>query len=290
MVVLLIVRAVLPEVLRGQIETRASEALQATVRVGDVDLGLLRGAVALEEVAVRARDAAPEDRPLLAWKRFAVDVRWLPLLWKTIRFATIELDEPDVAVDRLQSGELNLMALVPQGEEDGAEEAESERSSWKIGVDYLALRRGGLLFRDFLIGDTEPLLLSLDSIEVRDIALQPEVYGAPADIQFVVKLDEGALRTRARFTPLKEGMALDVTLDGTRIPVRRSRVYVPGVAWNELTGLLSLALRYRLETGGRNEVSGTIGLDDLTVWTAGLDQPSLAWTSGAVALEAVDLV
>jgi hypothetical protein len=126
--------------------------------------------------------------------------------------------------------------------------AEGEPSGWKLGIDYLALRRGGLRFRDFLVGDSEPLLLSLDSIEVRDIALEPEVYGEPADIKFLVKLEHGALRTRARFTPRKEGVAVDVTLNGSRIPVKRSRMYVPGVAWSEITGLLSLGLRYRLET------------------------------------------
>jgi hypothetical protein len=290
LVLIVIVRAVLPEVIRRQIETRASEALHARVVVEDVDLGLLRGAVALDGVAVQALDAPSEERPLLAWKRFAIDLRWLPFLWKTIRFATIELVEPDVAVDRLQSGELNLMALVPKSEEPPDAEAEPEPSGWKLGIDYFALRRGGLRFRDLLIGESEPLLLSLESIEVRDIALEPEVYGEPADIKFVVKLENGALRTRARFTPRKEGAAVDVTLDGTRIPVKRSRVYVPGVVWSELTGLLSLGLRYRLETGGRNEVSGTIGLDDLTVHTAELDQPSLTWKSLSVELEKIDLV
>jgi hypothetical protein len=37
-------------------------------------------------------------------------------------------------------------------------------------------------------------------------------------------------------------------------------------------------------------VSGTLGLDDLTVWTAELDQPSLTWKSLSIALEKIDLV
>src|SRR5258706_2113316 len=171
------------------------------------------------------------------------------------------------------------MALVPPSDPNAPPAPAGEKSAWKVGIDYLGLYRGGVRFRDFLIPGAEPLALSLQTIEVKDIALEPDVYGAPADIRFVVKLDQGALRTRARFTPRAEGIAVDVTIDGTKLPVHRSRVYVPGVAWSDVTGLLSLALRYRLETGGRNELSGTIGLDDLVVLVGGLEEPALAWKS-----------
>jgi hypothetical protein len=290
--IVLIVRAALPAILRGQIETRASEALHAAVHVGDVDLALLAGGVALEDVSVRALDAPPDEEPLVSWKRFAVDLRWLSLLWKTIRLSAVELDEPHVALDRLQSGEINLMALVPKSETPapGPGQPPAEKSTWKFGIDYVGLHRGGVRFRDLFVPDAEPIRIALQSIELKDLALEPEVYGEPADIRFVVRLDEGVLRTRARFTPRQDGgVAVDVTLDATKLPVHRSRVYVPGVAWSDLTGLLSLALRYRLETGGRNEVSGTVGLDDLTVWSAGLDEPALVWKSLAVTLDRIDL-
>jgi hypothetical protein len=70
------VRIALPFVLRAEIERRASEALGATVTVGDVDLALLRGGVALEEVTVREAGAALDAPPLVAWERFAVWLRW----------------------------------------------------------------------------------------------------------------------------------------------------------------------------------------------------------------------
>lgn len=294
LLLVLVVRAALPSILRSQIETRASEALHAKVHVGDVDLALLTGGVALDDVSVRGLDEPPDEAPLVAWKRFAVDLRWLPLFSKTVRFSTIELVEPQVALDRLQSGELNLQALVPKSDAktdpNAAPAPAGEPSTWKIGVDYLGLFRGGIRFRDLIMPDAEPLELALQAIEVRNIALQPEVYGNPADIRFVMRLDQGVLRTRARFTPRGDGMAVDVTVEGAKLPVHRSRVYVPGVAWSDLTGLLSLSLRYRLETGGRNELSGRIGLDDLVVWTAGLDEPSLGWKSLGVELQKVDLV
>ena len=293
LVLVVIVRAVLPQIVRSQIETRASEALHATVRVGDVDLYLLSGGVALDDVSIRAADA-PAEEPLIAWKRFGVDVRWLPLLWKTVRLSTVELTEPYVALDRLHTRAINLLALMRAGDESTPPPEQTEKpaepSGWHFGIDYLGLHRGGVRFRDFFVPGAEPIKLAVDSIEVHDIAMDPEVYGRHADIRFVVKLDQGALRTRARYTPHPRGeFGVDVTVDGTKLPVHRSRVYVPGVAWSDLTGLVSLALRYRLEPGGRNEITGTMGLDDLTVWVSGLDQPALAWKSLGVELEKVDL-
>src|SRR3989442_344751 len=85
--VILAVRAALPEILRRVLMTRASEALHAVVEIGDVDLSLLRGGVALEDVAIRAAPAADSSSnpPDISWKRFAVEVRWLPLFRKTVR-------------------------------------------------------------------------------------------------------------------------------------------------------------------------------------------------------------
>jgi hypothetical protein len=192
-------------------------------------------------------------------------------LRKTIRFATVELDQPHVALDRLQSGDINLLALVPKSEEvqEGEKPAEEkkpeeQKSGWHFGIDYVELKRGGVRFRDLLIPGAEPLALNLESIEVRDIALEPRVYGGPSDIRFVVKLDEGALRTRARFTPKGDGGGR------RRRHAQRDEAAGPPLArlragaWHGATsrGYVSLALRYRLETGGRNELTGTIGLDD----------------------------
>jgi uncharacterized protein involved in outer membrane biogenesis len=57
--VVIAVRAALPEILRRVLISQASEALKARVEVGDVDLFLLHGDVALENVSVREAAASP---------------------------------------------------------------------------------------------------------------------------------------------------------------------------------------------------------------------------------------
>src|SRR2546426_1869021 len=91
--ILLVLRAALPVVLRAVLASQASKLLNARVAIGSVHLGLMRGVVALEDVAVRppappgAAEAATPDAepPLVGWKRFAVNLAWLSLLRKTVR-------------------------------------------------------------------------------------------------------------------------------------------------------------------------------------------------------------
>src|SRR5262245_47700631 len=112
-----VLRVALPYALRPILESRASQAINARVDIGDVDLALYRAGIALNDVTVRPAGWTPEtdngDPPLIAWKRFAVAVRWLPLLRKTIQLRELVLESPRVAVDRLQDGGFNVLALVP---------------------------------------------------------------------------------------------------------------------------------------------------------------------------------
>src|SRR5262245_1093858 len=188
---LVLVRAVLPEIVRRQAQTRVSDLLHARVTIGDVDLGLLRGVVALENVGLRPAlppDATPEaiaksdaEPPVIGWERFMVNLRWWPLVHKTIRLEDVELDEPSVAVDRLADGALNLLAFVPAaaGGEKPATPEKSTAKPWAAGIDHLLLRTGHVRFRDFAV-QGEPVDVRLPTIEVQDIALASGLYGGPA--------------------------------------------------------------------------------------------------------------
>src|SRR5574341_836684 len=93
-IVILIIRAFLPLALRKIAASQASQALHADVRIGNIDLWLVRGGVALEDVAVHPAHEAgtPEGPPLIAWKRLAVNLRWLSLFQKNIQLEEVLLD------------------------------------------------------------------------------------------------------------------------------------------------------------------------------------------------------
>src|SRR5262249_56927431 len=121
-------------------------------------------------VTVRPAGWTPEtdngDPPLIEWKRFAVAVRWLPLFRKTIRLRDLVLESPRVAVDRLQDGGFNVLALVPTTSAEptpaapppppGAPPPSDKKSGWTYGVDRVVLSDGGIRFRDLTMPSREP--------------------------------------------------------------------------------------------------------------------------------------
>jgi Domain of Unknown Function (DUF748) len=299
-----VLRVALPYALRPILESRAARAINARVQIGDVDLALYRAGIALEEVTVRPAGWTPEtdngDPPLIAWKRFAVAVRWLPLLRKTIQLRELVLESPRVAVDRLQDGGFNVLALVPTTPAEptpaapppppGSPPPSDKKSGWSYGVDRIVLRDGGVRFRDLTIAGVEPVELGLGSFEVEDIALSPAIYGQPAHVHLQARVDEGRFVLDANLTPHDDGgFALASHVKARRLPLRRTRVYVPKVGWSDLAGEFGGALDYTLETGGRNEVRGQVTVDGLTVHVPVFTEPGLAWKRLAVQVAPIDL-
>jgi hypothetical protein len=159
----LVVRVALPSVLRRVIESQANAAVAGRVTVGDVDLYLLRGAVALDDVALRFENAPPENPPVVAFKRFYVNVGYLPFLFHTVRIQDVELDGLAADVDREADGTFVLPALrppppdapPPPEEPAGKEPARP----WSIVVDRADIREGTLTLDDHIV--TPPVTVSL---------------------------------------------------------------------------------------------------------------------------------
>ena len=294
--VLLLLRAVLPEIVRRIIVTQAEQHLRARVDVGGVDLALYRAGVALTDVAVRPLAPAPDAPPLLAWKRLDIELRWLPLFHETIRLQHVLLDSPRVAIDRLADGQLNVLALLPPPATPPASTtpvatpAAAAGKGWGFGLDRVVLSNGGLRFHDLTFKDSEPIELNLEHVEVNDIALDQAVYGAPSRLHLALAVDQGALDLDAYLTLRDDGTAVDANLNAWGLPLQQARLYIPSVGWSAFDGALDAALAYHLETGRHHEISGTVALRDLAVHVPGLDTPALAWRNLTLRLNPLDLI
>src|SRR5262249_60669593 len=171
----------------------------------------------------------------------------------------------------------------------GAPPPSDKKSGWSYGVDRVVLSDGGIRFRDLTMASVDPVELDLGSFEVEDIALSPAVYGQPAHVHLQARVDEGRFALDANLTPHDDGgFALTSHLKARRLPLRRTRVYVPKVGWSALEGEFGGALDYALETGGRNEVRGQVTVDGLTVHVPMFTEPGLAWKRLAVPVPPLD--
>jgi uncharacterized protein involved in outer membrane biogenesis len=293
--IILLVRVLLPIVVQKVIASQASKALNATVQVGDVDLGLFSGFVALKDVAVRANTAPPDSPPLIGWKLFSVDLRWLALFHKTIQLEEVVLDTPHVSLERLKEGDLNLMALVPKSNAEPAPAptpaATPAKPGWAFGVDRIVVRAGGVHFQDFMMAESEPVEVGLPTVAVTDIEIRPGLYGEPAHALVEMKVDDGVLKIDASATLRDDGIAVETQITGERLPLRRSRLYIPKVGWSDMRGTLSMDLVHRIDTNGsRHDLRGAVGLQDLLVNVPGLEDAALTWRTLNVRVDPVDLV
>jgi hypothetical protein len=293
--IIILTRVLLPIVLQRVIASQASKALNASVQVGDVDLGIFKGFVALKDVAVRANAAPPDSPPLIGWKLFAVDLGWLALFSKTIRLEEVILDTPHVSLERLQNGDLNLMAFVPKS--SGAPPpvvtpAEAPaKPGWAFGVDRFVLRAGGVHFQDLMMTDSKPLEIGLPTIEATDIEIRPGLYGQPARALIEMKVDDGVLKIDASATMRDDGVGVETKIKAEHLPLRRSRVYIPKVGWSDLRGTMSMDLVHRIDTNGsRHDLQGWVGLHDLVVRVPGFEDDALTWHVLTVHIAPVDLV
>src|SRR5262249_19501203 len=246
------------------------------------------------------RGPAPGAPPVIAWKRLAVAVRWLPLLRKTIQLRELEIDSPRVAVDRLQDGGFNVMGLVPASSTAPVAEQPAEgqqpaakapaKPGWGLGIDRIVLSDGGVRFRDLTVANVEPVELSLGSFEVKDIAFRPEVYGGPAHVYLRAGVDEGRFVLDATLLPRDDGgFGLTSHLKARRPPLPPTRGHRPKAGRSELHAAVGGARASTLEAGGRNEVRGQVTVDGLIVDVPILNGPGLAWKRLAVTVDPVDL-
>ncbi len=290
--VVLVVRALLPLAVRHLITTQASKAINARVEVANVDLWLLRGGIALDDVRVipTASGAAAPD-PVVTWKRLKLGLRWWPLVHRTAHLREIEFDTPMLNVERLESGDINLAALVPAPSPDAAPAAPAAPSPpWGVVIDRFALRSGTLRFQDHMVAGSEPIMLSLNKIDVGGLALRPGSYREPSQLHVDLNFDNAIVAVDAKLAVEPPYFLVEADINAERLPLQRTRLYVPNVGWSELTGEVTAALHYEFEAGLRHALRGQISVDDLTVQVAGLDLPALYWRHFGVDIDPLDLV
>ncbi len=171
------VRAALPFAIREFGQRQATEALGVPVRIGDVDLWLLLGAVALEDVRV-GRSSEPLDVPsidperaLLSWSSVYARIGWPDLLQARIRLAELDVDSPVVRLIREVDGTIEL--LPPRLSEPSAEPpAETtEGGGIPLALDRLRVKGAGLQLT--VEGKQEDRLVqfSLEELTLADLLL-----------------------------------------------------------------------------------------------------------------------
>jgi hypothetical protein len=281
-VVALLVRAALPVVLRSVVQDQAQAAIRGQVEVGDVDLWLVLGGVALDDVAVRSE---PGTEPLLGWKQLYVRISWLALARRTVLLRDVDLVRPRVDLERLADGELNLVRLLPESSAEPA--AEEPPSAWRVGLDELTIAEGRLDFADTYVKGAKPIAVDVESLQVRGGGVGATGFEGPTTVAARLDVEGAPLRLDAELASGEAGIETKVRVDVQGLPVHSAVAYSP-YGWEELRGRLDLAGEWDLG-GGRSRGKGRVALRDVGVRIEGAEASGAEWSALEVEADAIDL-
>jgi hypothetical protein len=280
-------RVALPYIIRSQLESRTQAAVTGRLEVGDVDLWLLRGGLALEDVKFRV-DAAPHPA-LAAFRRLYVNIGWLSLLRRTLRIEEFKLEGFGVHGERLANGSLVLPAArpLPEGAPPPPASPAPPGKPWNVVVDHAELKGGHLAIRDHVVDPPETAQLVLDDLALSGFTLYAGGGEEPGRGSIEAKFGDGTLRIETSVTTRPEGYALDAKIDATNVPLDRAQTHIPQLGWTGFAARLDTALTLHAEPAALPTASGMIALRDLRVDVGGA-APALSWRRFEVALDRVD--
>jgi AsmA protein len=124
---------------RPEIESRLSQSLGRTVKIGDLSLSLFSGGVRADQIAI-SDDPAFGQQPFITAKSLIVGVEMMPLLLhKELRVESLTLNDPTVRLLQSSSGKWNFASL-------GSKNAPSKgtSSSPDLQIQKLAIANGRL--------------------------------------------------------------------------------------------------------------------------------------------------
>jgi hypothetical protein len=171
-------RAALPFALEWVVQWQGTRQLGRVVEVGDVDLAVLRGGVALEALAVgplfEGDDPPPLDPEEVHFRSDRIEARWswLALLRGEIHLEGIEIAAPLFVAVRAADGHL-VPVLRPRPAAAPAEpEPEAAGAGWPLRLDGLRLTDLDLLYLDLAIAGLRPLELQMEEFTLDALRLE----------------------------------------------------------------------------------------------------------------------
>ena len=180
LVVLLGLRALLPLGLQHGLAWGIERELGLPARVGNVDLWLLRGAAAIEDVVVASQHEADDEttpdaeRALIRWDRVFANLEWTALLTGELELSALEIDGPQLRLEREADGRID--PLGPRASPAPAESAEvgnEETDSWPVLVTRFTLRTGVV---ELVNADDDASLarLGVEELDLEDVGIRGE--------------------------------------------------------------------------------------------------------------------
>lgn len=278
-VVIAAILAALPEAVRRVAVRQIREATSREVAIGDVDLNVFTGTLAVKAFRLADR-GGPE--PFVQFDRLTARLRFLPLFVGHVRLAELSLDRPSIRVVRTGPATFNFSDLVAP---TAAPEAPRRRVAFT--VDRVRLVDGALIAHDEAITPSRTWKVDQLSVEARDLSTRPAGDGGAVTVAF--KLGDTPISLKAdavRLVPTGARAAL--TVGGFDLaPLLPYLPQTPPASLRSGRFSTTFALEYG---GGRARVDGEARFDQLVLIRHGQAAPFASLPALTLTMKGADFV
>lgn len=213
---------VLPPIVRPVVE-KVAETKGVDLEIGGLRVGVLRGAVGLSDVQV-GNPPGFETPRLAAVDSVSVNAKLIPLLGGDLVVQSIAVKRPELNVERIASGEINLAAFISQVTGGGAAEPEPGTPEEGGGVPPFRVNR--VTVRDMIVswtdrslkGASAELVLEDMDVTVRDLYTPMPAGSQETTVDVTGRIggeDQGSFRAKGKgnFLGEKLDFTMTITLD-----------------------------------------------------------------------------
>jgi AsmA protein len=147
-VVLFLIALILPHVIdvnhfKPEIQTQVSEALGRQVQIGNIQLAIFSGGVAIDNLVI-ADDPAFSPSPFLQAKEVKVGVALFPLIFsRRLEVSSFTVTDPQVSLLRSPSGQWNFSTMGAGGAK--SKKSENASAPTNIAVEELKISNGTIV-------------------------------------------------------------------------------------------------------------------------------------------------
>ncbi len=284
-------RSWLPGFIRQQVVTNLTAMTTAQVTLGDVDLNLLRGYVALQQLSF----TLPEGKtPVFAVRSVEVNLRLRSLLRRTINIEDLTLTGVHVAAVQEPNGQLNLSRLFPPAPPTPPEQPPTEPSDLPtLSIGEFEVVDSTITYQDRTRHGEPRFEFAITDLTTETIDLQPRGLAAPVTVLLKGTLNQSPLQGKAAILWQREQTSVDANIGLQQLALTGLEPYLQdALTFQKLSGRLGAQLHYRYQTGGTapaHALSGTATVENLEVADPLSQQTALTLPKGKIDIETVDL-
>ncbi len=284
-------RSWLPGFIRQQVVTNLTAMTTAQVTLGDVDLNLLRGYVALQQLSF----TLPEEKtPVFAVRSVEVNLRLRSLLRRTINIEDLTLTGVHVAAVQEPNGQLNLSRLFPPAPPTPPEQPPAEPSDLPtLSIGEVAIVDSAITYQDRTRHGEPRFEVAINNLTTAKIDLQARGLATPVAIQLKGALNQSPLQGKVEVLWQREQTSVGAHIGLQQLALTALEPYLQdALAFHKLSGHLGAQLHYRYQTGGvapAHALSGTATVENLEVADPLSQQTALTLPKGQIDIETVDL-